>query len=47
MKIKAFAEINSKNEALCKQTALDKTVNSIKQASIIYSIIYNRIKIGR
>ena len=36
-----------KKDALYKQTALDKAANSIKQASIVYSIIYNSIKIGR
>ena len=30
MKQKAFAKINGKKEALCKQTALDKAANNIK-----------------
>ena len=43
LKQKAFAKVNG-TKALCKQTALNKAVNSIKQASIIHSIIYNSIK---
>ena len=37
----------AKKKALSNQTALDKAVNNIKLASIIYSTIYNSIKIGR
>ena len=37
----------AKKKALSSQTALDKAVNNIKLASIIYRTIYNSIKIGR
>ena len=34
-------------KALCKQTALYKAANSNKQESIMHSITYKSIKIGR
>ena len=39
MKQKAFAKINSKKKALCKQTALDKATTTLSKQAL-YTALY-------